>query len=63
MSEAQILAIAGTTASACSMIGGWLSLRFQTAGAFLIGVGGAVMLAGNLTVIYRGLSRNARPTR
>jgi hypothetical protein len=51
---AEILAFAGTLASALSMTGGWLTKKYPIAGPRLIGAAGAVMLLGNLAVLTLG---------
>lgn len=51
MIGAVILAVAGTTASALSMVGGFLVHTRPRLGSRLLGAAGAVMLAGNVVVV------------
>lgn len=48
MSGARILAVCGVIASVCSMAGGFLDMPV------LMGIGGAVMLFGNIAVSFKG---------
>lgn len=53
MSGARVLAVGGTTASALSMVGGWITPSSPRLGPALLGLAGFVMLAANLVVVTR----------
>lgn len=52
LSPAQVLAAAGTTSSSLVMLGGLLTSKYPKVGPKLVGLAGAVMLVGNLLVLF-----------
>lgn len=53
MTDGQVLAAAGTTASILSMTGNWITHSYPVLGPALAGGAGFVMLVWNLVVLFR----------